>query len=148
MATHPAPARTQPVRSSIAGTWRNELGSELELHDTDGFLSGRYRSAVGTVRDARPLIGICTPPTGTGPVVLAFVVCWSDSGSVTSWTGRYDIDEDALHMTWILQAATAPETAWSSTQLGQDEFRRVAPSAAHGIPAVRAVTGAPDVTAR
>ncbi|HVC13956.1 MAG TPA: avidin/streptavidin family protein [Acidimicrobiales bacterium] len=126
MTTPPAAVRSAATSHTLTGTWRSELGSELELHNTDGFLSGRYRSAVGTVQASRPLIGFCTPPTGTGTAVLGFVVCWSETGSVTSWTGRYDSDTDRLHLTWVLEGATTPQTAWRATQLGQDQFRRAA----------------------
>ncbi|MDA8310478.1 MAG: avidin/streptavidin family protein [Actinomycetota bacterium] len=130
MTTRSAPLCGAPARRSIVGTWRSELGSELELHDTDGFLSGRYLSAVGASRRSQPLIGFCTPPSGEGAVVLGFVVRWSDTGSVTSWTGRYDTGTDELHLTWVLAAASGPTTAWRSTELGQDRFRRtVAPFA-------------------
>lgn len=133
MTTRSAPLIAAATRRTIAGTWRSELGSELELHNTDGFLSGRYLSAVGTLHGSQPLIGFCTPPTGTGTVVLGFVVRWSDTGSVTSWTGRYDAATDELHMTWVLEAATMPATAWRSTQLGQDQFRRSVSPLAPGI---------------
>lgn len=124
MATRPTPARVAPLRRTVAGTWRSELGSEVELHVTDGFLSGRYRSAVGTVQQSQSLIGFCTPPTATGTVVLGFVVCWADTGSVTTWTGSYDRLSDRLHLTWLLEAAATPETGWRSTTLGQDVFER------------------------
>lgn len=121
MAIQPAPAR---VLHSVVGNWYSELGSELELHNTDGFLTGRYTSAVGSVRDPEPLIGFCTPPSGTGTVVVGFVVRWPVTRSLTTWAGRYDSDTDRLSMTWVLESATPSPTAWRSTQLGQDQYHR------------------------
>jgi hypothetical protein len=122
---------TQPaarVLHTVVGSWRSELGSELELHNTDGFLTGRYASAVGTVHDPQPLIGFCTPPSGRGTVVVGFVVRWPATGSLTTWTGRYDSDTDRMNMTWVLESATPSPTAWRATHLGQDEYRRSGPA--------------------
>lgn len=109
---------------TLGGRWTNELGSELELHNTDGFLSGRYHSTVGTAQHAEPLVGFCTPLTGTGIVAFGFVVRWDEAGSVTTWTGRYDGDTDRLQTTWVLESTSPSETSWRSLQLGQDVFRR------------------------
>lgn len=124
MTTRSAEPRSVPGLRTLGGRWTSELGSELELHDTDGFLSGRYTSAVGLVRRSEPLIGFCTPPSGAGIVVLAFVVRWPGTGSVTSWTARYDSERDILEATWLLEAAAPSEAAWRSMQLGHDVFRR------------------------
>ena len=125
MAIQSAPART---KSTVAGTWHSELGSELELHNTDGFLTGRYTSAVGSVRDPEPLLGFCTPPSGAGTVVVGFVVRWPVTGSLTTWAGRYDSETDELSMTWVLESVTPSSSAWRATQLGQDQYRRAGPA--------------------
>ncbi len=124
MTTRAAELRSVPRLRTLGGRWRNDLGSELELHDTDGFLSGRYTSAVGEARRSEPLIGFCTPPSGAAIVVLAFVVRWPGTGSVTSWTARYDGERDSLEAAWLLEAASPSEAAWRSMQLGHDVFRR------------------------
>jgi hypothetical protein len=116
------------LRKSVGGTWRSELGSELELHNVDGFLTGRFTSAVGTVRVAQPLIGLCTPSTGVGSVALGFVVRWADTMSLTSWTGRYESEGDDLNLTWVLEATAAAATRWRSTHVGQDRFHRSGPA--------------------
>jgi Avidin family len=127
MTSRSAPAPAARAVPTVVGHWRSDLGSELELHNTDGFLSGRYRSAVGTVRRPEPLIGSCTPPTGRAGAVLAFVVRWTGTGSVTAWTGRHDPRADQLELTWVLENAASSETSWRSTRVGGDVFHRISP---------------------
>ena len=112
------------VLHTVEGSWRSELGSQLELHNTEGFLTGRDISAVGSDRCPQALFGQCTQPMSTGTVILGFVVCWTGSSSLTTWTGRYDGATDRLNLHWVLETATHPPTAWRSTQLGQDTFYR------------------------
>lgn len=128
-APHGAPraARREPVRlhtRTVTGNWTSELGSRLELHCSDGLLTGHYSSAVGATRAPRPLIGFATPPSGSDAAVLGFVVPWSGIGSVTTWTGRYDRPTDRIFATWVLQSRHSPSTAWAATQIGQDVFVR------------------------
>lgn len=116
--------RDRLVTRTITGTWTSELGSRLELHCADGILTGRYSSAVGAMHDARPLIGFATPPSGDDAAVLGFVVPWSGTGSLTTWTGRYERTTDRILATWVLETRQSPSTIWAATQIGQDVFIR------------------------
>ncbi|KAJ8516436.1 hypothetical protein ONZ45_g6253 [Pleurotus djamor] len=128
------------VKSPLAGTWYNELGSTmvLEVHD-DGSLTGTYHSNVGEVPPTFPLSGRynLSPPSGQG-IALGWVVSWENPGSnvhsATAWSGQYFpasgsvASSEAILTQWILSRSTEREDLWESSIVGHDEFGRTKPS--------------------
>ena len=120
---------------SIAGTWFNELGSEMELTiDDKGSISGHYISKVGEAKGQYILVGrYDLKPAADHGTALGWSVSWLndqlDANSVTSWSGQYlAVDEERIVTLWLLATETLPADLWESTLVGQDIFTRTAPS--------------------
>ena len=112
--------------TSLAGTWRNQLGSTLTIEvERQSGLRGTFQAAVGSIPDkAYPLAGfVDTRPFGQ-ECVFGFVVDWTDSHSVTVWTGRLDMEKDTVDATWLMTSETGSPGGWNSTLVGHDVFRR------------------------
>ena len=120
---------------NIAGTWYNELGSEMRLEADGASIVGLYKTGVGNAKGEYHLYGAMVPP-GTAGQAAGFVVAWvnqyGSSESVTSWSGQYQVingHEEIVAM-WLLTAEKLPSDDWKSTLVGRDTFTRTAPSPA------------------
>jgi hypothetical protein len=118
----------------ISGTWFNELGSVMNITaETDGSLSRRYCSAVGTAINFYNLVGRfdSAPQTGVG-VSIGWVVSYQNSQlnahSTASWSGQFFAGSQFINQTiltqWLLTSSTTQPNVWESTQVGHDEFTR------------------------
>lgn len=111
------------------GTWRNQLNSTMELHASDGQLTGWYISPVGDAAGKYALSG--RYKSDVTPTTLGWTVVWNnaqhDSHSATSWTGQLLTGQpNRLHTTWIL-VSERPTVSdlWSAAHVGMDVFERV-----------------------
>ncbi|XP_035663539.1 avidin-related protein 1-like isoform X1 [Branchiostoma floridae] len=111
--------------SGISGTWYNQKGSRMDIHDNGVILEGKYHTGVGEVQT--PIIGF--PPKTPGKT-FGWVVNWvkeGDETSTTTWTAQcVEVKgEPALQTTWILRSEVEkPADRWESTIVGQDTFTR------------------------
>ncbi|PPQ65803.1 hypothetical protein CVT26_000389 [Gymnopilus dilepis] len=125
--------------SDLSGTWKNELGSTMTLTaDGAGGLTGSYNSAVGKAEDFYILTGRYD---ASAPVPRAFdkgkvkgtslgwVVTYRNSKlnahSTATWSGQYfgGADEKIV-VQWLLTTSSTTDSAWSSTNVGTNTFRR------------------------
>lgn len=113
--------------SALGGTWVNQLGSHLTLRvDGDGVLRGEYMSGMGPLAGhSHPLQGIYDAPADGSPVLLSFVVDWTEAHCVTAWSGLCIPERDEIHSTWLMTSETPPGEEWRATVVGHDVFRRV-----------------------
>ncbi len=108
----------------IEGTWRNQLGSRVELRtQTAGGLTGTFVPGAGAHIGAHLLVGFYDDSPEDGSCTLGFVVRWPEEHSVSTWSGRYQSGRDVIVATWLLSSALPPD-AWRATSIGCDEFRR------------------------
>jgi hypothetical protein len=73
----------------FAGTWINDRGSAMLLEQNGEAISGRYLTKIGheaVVGSEHRIVGLANGTT------IGFVVAWPAAGSLTSWTGRLEID--------------------------------------------------------
>jgi hypothetical protein len=121
---------------AIDGLWRNEAGSELDLHQHGPRLSGSYRTKIGAAD-----LGKTYDLTGwRDRRCLGFTVAWGpDSESVTSWTALIELAPDRepiLVAMWLLVSATtlrktsagtvtADTGSWEAFRTQSVTFRRV-----------------------
>ncbi|KAK3587464.1 hypothetical protein CHS0354_007956 [Potamilus streckersoni] len=115
----------------IAGKWKNQLGSTMQITCRKGNLRGKYRSSVGEASDFYDLSGRYTM-TGVNQedCILGFSVAWNNdvrgnSNSTTSWTGLLYASEGIIHTHWILTRYRELESMWASNLVGHDDFRRI-----------------------
>jgi len=108
----------------ISGTWFNQLGSRLEMHDdANGGLTGWFDVMSGTEAGKNPLTGYVEPNPG-GAVALGFAVSWQRTRSVTVWSGHLAEGGDVIDTTWLLSGGSIGHGSWGSTLVGHDVFRR------------------------
>jgi dimethylaniline monooxygenase (N-oxide forming) len=113
------------------GLWRNERGSEMSLICRDGKVSGFYTTRVGDKRVTErrtALVGAFAGET------IGFVVAWPETGSVTSWAGRYHKEDEngleTIHTLWHLVNETVggdtprPSDPWESFRTQASIFRK------------------------
>ncbi len=112
----------------FSGVWRNQLGSEMELHHSGESIKGKYRTAVGkpSPHEEFELQGF-----GVGDLIV-FVVNFGDYGSVTSWSGQHSLDSDGNHhiqTLWHLARPMSdekePTELWSAILAGSSLFCKV-----------------------
>lgn len=117
-----------PNLDNLSGVWCNQLGSTLHLcaHEEDGSIVGSLQSVVGGVPGPHPVVGYFVD-VGDGLGVIGFVVRWSSSRSVTSWTGHFNLHEGTLTTSWLLTEASLEDGEWASTRVGHDVFRSQGP---------------------
>ena len=94
------------VSQSIEGSWQNELGSifDIDSISTEGFIFGKYKSSSGVDGRIFPLQGwvnhVDKGNVDNGKseddfsIAISFTVRWDGYGSITSWSGYYDKDEN------------------------------------------------------
>jgi Avidin family len=130
--------RTHGEIMDVAGSWYNELGSQMDIDvEDDGSLTGQYWTAVGDAAGRYPIVGWAEPAAGlTGSTAVGWVVLWRNAGrnshSVTTWSGQYQIinSEEHILALWILAAETSPDDDWKSMIVGADTFQRTQASTA------------------
>ncbi|XP_057308432.1 streptavidin-V2-like [Hydractinia symbiolongicarpus] len=117
---------------TIAGTWKNQLGSTMVITQKGRNLVGKYCTAVSRSPLKRPtfdlvgLVGLGTP-TSIGWVVT-FAGKHQSWFSTTGWSGQYRIKngKPVILTTWVLTNAPADENAiWASTKIGKDNFHKI-----------------------
>jgi avidin family protein len=120
----------------LTGVWVNEHKSIMVIaEDSDGGLTGTYRSLIGRDTRKRPLSGRASSEE-VGKQLLGFTVCFQIENpaegtghhSLCTWSGwarRKEITTNWLLTTSVLD----PKDEWSSTRLGQDTFERVVETA-------------------
>lgn len=109
----------------VSGTWRNELGSTMELDALNGLVNGTY----------------ATPPGSGAPVtgkikgfakadLLAVVIRWNIPGAaMTTWVAQMERKGgERLRTLWHLvhnaPDQDEPRELWTSILTGTDLFRR------------------------
>lgn len=111
----------------FAGTWKNQMGSTMDLTVNGSDLTGEYISKTsaepggGEVRG--PIKGFVKGD------LISLLVLWP-SGSMTAWVGQY-VDEDGsgtIRTLWHLVTEIPDEheddLLWQSIFAGADEFVR------------------------
>lgn len=121
----------------IAGTWYNELGSEMNLSQDGASITGTYWTAVGDASSSYQLVGsldVDGDPNANGQAV-AWVVAWNNedhgsSHSVTAWSGQYQVvnGEEEISTLWLLTQESPSNADWAATTVNQDVFTRNQPS--------------------
>ncbi len=119
---------TRKPASALAGTWRNRLGSTLELtvHD-DHHIHGTFTASVGVAHPGAsfPVVGFAEADA------VSFCVDFGRRGSVASWAGHHVHDDDGERLVtlWhLVQPVRDPHgeaDVWAALMAGADEFVRV-----------------------
>lgn len=122
---------------SIDGIWYNELGSQMTLNVTGATsIAGVYQTVVGDAYGIYDLTGSYDSggdPSNNGQAT-GWVVVWvneyGNSGSVTTWSGQYQIIDgiEEIETIWLLTTESASASDWSSTRVNKDTFTRTPPS--------------------
>ncbi|HEX8418487.1 MAG TPA: avidin/streptavidin family protein [Sphingomonas sp.] len=106
----------------FAGTWENELRSEVVLIQANGVLSGTYESAVssGGTKTAGDLVGYVDGD------LISFTVHWRDFQAITSWVGQLipGTAKDTIKTLWQMTKQVDPGGEWASINAGSDTFTR------------------------
>jgi len=122
--------------ATLAGVWKNQLGSELTLRVAgQGELAGTYVSAVAldpkdsSANDTRTTSQLTGNLRGTvtSSGLLAFHVPWNNGTAVTSWTGQCEAcdGKEVLFSTWVLtEKKRFCGDNWKANRIGQDIFKR------------------------
>ena len=129
------------VDSSVAGTWYNELCSEIiidELSEGPGRIRGCYKTAFGTFRriNFTPWWGRTTYRE-TIQRVRFLLQCSGTMNLAASigipprpaWSGqRIKLNgEPTISTTWLLTTQKTSEDLWSATNIGTNVFTRKMP---------------------
>lgn len=112
-------AATAPL--NFAGTWRNELNSEMKLTQRGSSLTGTYTSIVnngGKPSAEGKLIGWVSGR------IIAFSVNYVDFDSISSWVGQYVDRNASIETLWYLDQTVAVGSEWDSINAGSDTFWR------------------------
>ncbi|XP_039399442.1 avidin-like [Mauremys reevesii] len=132
----PTPGQQRRAASSkcfLTGSWRNELGSEMQIQEVnrDGTFSGEYRTAVSLAQrpiQAAPLNG-SQHFDAAGQPTFGLTVNWkSFSDSTTVFTGQCFVDENGkeiLETMWLLREKAEAHDGWGATRVGKDVFTRI-----------------------
>jgi hypothetical protein len=99
----------------LEGLWSNDLESVLVIDSitADFQLLGEYRSSTGVDGRVFPLQGWVNQSLNDeddGVMAIAFSVRWEGYGSITSWTGYCDFDEEGTFI----------KTLWHLIRPGED----------------------------
>ncbi|KAL3855509.1 hypothetical protein ACJMK2_014716 [Sinanodonta woodiana] len=116
----------------IDGTWKNDLGSYIDINCGDGTVFGSYRIPVSSGEDTYEFSGkyIVTGEDGKDRIV-AFLVPWNNpkatgnSNSSTSYTGIYYNSERVIYAHWILTGYKKWASRWATNLIGHAIFSRV-----------------------
>jgi len=104
----------------FSGTWVNELGSEVELVQTGGMLSGTYESAVssGNTTTTGDLQGYVDGD------LISFVVHWRNFQAITAWVGQLDKNGATMNTLWQMTKQVDIGDEWASINAGADYFSK------------------------
>lgn len=107
---------------NLAGTWKNELKSEMTLIQTNDVLAGEYDSAVSSTgkRTIGDLQGYVDGD------LVAFVVHWRDFQAITTWVGQLEPDAsvETIKTLWQMTKQVGLGKEWASINAGSDSFTR------------------------
>ena len=114
----------------FAGRWVNERGSGMILEQDGSRISGEYVTRLGhdaVAGNGHPVVGFANGTT------IGFVVGWPAANSVTSWSGRLEIDAQGsatLHTVWHLVRSLSgeppqPLEVWESFLTNSSVFRKL-----------------------
>ncbi|CAH2296929.1 Hypothetical predicted protein [Pelobates cultripes] len=113
---------------SLAGRWRNELGSTIIISSANihGTFSGTYMTGV-SLSNANITE---TPITGfqqdSNEPTFGFTVKWAFSDSITVFTGQCFLNSTGgkvLHTSWLLRSTAVNEADnWKATRVGVNTF--------------------------
>lgn len=117
--------------SSVAGDWKNNLGSKLHLEHTAGQkdLFGWIRignekfPGINGSNKLAQVIGYRNP---VNQGVFTASVLWPDGG-VTVWIGQCYILPNGVEFIktmWLVQTPTTYDEYWLATRIGEDTFRK------------------------
>ena len=113
-------AQGLPELSDLKGFWCSELESTMEIHSLDlasGEIRGTYTTEMGGKMRSFPLLGWINtqaPSKGKHTVhVLSFSVRWGDLGSITSWTGTFELDDSGEPIIKTIWNLVRPSTNYS-----------------------------------
>ncbi len=121
----------------LYGDWYNELGSYMNLQGSGASVWGIYQTSVGQASGTYDLVGSCDAAPYPAPYgqAVGWTVAWNNaygnSHSLTGWVGQYQKDSfgnEEVYTLWLLASEVTPDMDWASTNVGQDTFRRTAPT--------------------
>lgn len=120
---------------SIAGTWFNELGSQMDIVVNGKTITGTYWTAVGDASGSYDLIGfIDTTLPSPGGQAVGWTVVWTNgigtSNSVTTWCGQFQTagGQEEIVAFWLLTSEQLAANDWGATQIGKNRFVRAQPT--------------------
>jgi len=113
---------------AFQGTWKNELGSKMELKVSNGAVTGLYHTAVGAPGNTESFLLV-------GRVngdLISFLVDWGKYGSITAWVGQHTADaggtNERIQTLWQLVKNVAEgseeNSLWGAFLTGSDTFTR------------------------
>lgn len=115
----------------VAGKWKNQLKSVMEITCQSGQVTGKYNTAVGRAQDYYDIAGRYTlaGPNMTD-TIISWTVSWNNlvygnSNSSTAWTGIHYAEEGIIRTQWILIRYQTRPNLWQTSMIGHDEFERV-----------------------
>ncbi|NXD16861.1 AVID protein, partial [Nothocercus nigrocapillus] len=110
---------------NLAGLWKNDLGSTMQVHnvDNEGNFSGTYHTAVSSAKQPiqpSPLRG-SQHLDEDGKCTFGFVVNWkSFSDSTTVFVGQCFVDDkerEVLQTAWLLRdKVDGVDSNWKATK--------------------------------
>ena len=109
----------------FSGSWRNQLGSQMDLTVSGNSISGQYQSAVSG--ESGPITGDLVGFINGD--LISFVVNWP-SAAITAWVGQmindngYDVIITLWQMTMNVSETDEPTGMWQSILAGTDRFHR------------------------
>lgn len=111
----------------FTGRWKNQLGSLLELHVTDGEVSGRLDMGAGN--DGQPVWVEVRGRVGTD--LITFNAIFPNHGTVVAWVGQHTSEDQVrqIKTVWV-HATNVPDSQeqawmWFSNRIGADVFKRI-----------------------
>ena len=111
---------------SLTGAWQNELGSILIIDSlsADDVIYGEYRSSSGVDGRIFSLQGWANQKEPEISMAISFTVHWGDYGSITSWTGFLDEDDDGPYIKTLWHLVRPNETElWERIITNSSTFR-------------------------
>jgi hypothetical protein len=103
----------------FSGSWKNELGSTMQLTQHGDELTGTYDSKVSatTTGDLRGYVD---------GDLISFVVHWRDFQAITAWVGQSEPNTGnaKINTLWQMTKQGATGDEWASINAGADEFVR------------------------
>ncbi len=107
---------------NFAGTWVNELGSEMTLVQTGDTLTGEYTSTKsdGGGKTSGFLQGYVDGD------LISFIVHWEEYQAITSWVGQLEpgSPKETIKTLWQMTKQVPQGEEWASINSGSDSFVR------------------------